>query len=180
MEPFIGQITMFAGTFAPLGWAFCNGQLMDIGANTALYSLLGTTYGGDGIQTFALPNLQCRLPVHQGTGGGLSPYTLGQAAGVPEVTLLLGQMPAHNHVFNATATTADSKTIGGALLPAIPTTGQSPSFYTQPTQGIAPNVKSLAAGSCGSGGNSLPHKNEMPSLCVSFVIALEGVYPSQN
>src|ERR1700736_4946531 len=98
-NPYIGQISMFGGSFAPVNYAFCNGQLLDIANNNALFSLLGTTYGGDGVTTFGLPDLRCRLPVHQGTGQGLSPYVLGQAAGNENVTLLTSQMPSHNHTF---------------------------------------------------------------------------------
>src|ERR1700722_19289318 len=98
MNPFIGQILMFGFNFAPIGWALCNGQMLSIAQNTALFSLLGTYYGGDGVSTFALPNLQGRVPIHQGSGIGLSPYTIGQSAGSENITLLANQMPTHNHL----------------------------------------------------------------------------------
>jgi microcystin-dependent protein len=181
-QPYLGQIAMFGGNFAPLGWALCNGQLLDIAQNNALYQLLGTTYGGNGTTTFALPDLQCRLPVHQGTGTGLSTYVLGQKAGSEKIALQTSEMPSHSHPFNVTAAPATSTTIGGSLLPAMPTTGTTatgntaPEFYTSPSG--TPNIQSMAAGSCGAAGQSVPHANQMPSLCITFVIALQGIYPS--
>ena len=177
-SPYLGQITMFAGNFAPIGWALCNGQLLAISQNTALYQLLGTTYGGDGVSTFALPDLQCRLNVHQGTGLGLSTYVLGQLAGTENVTLLTGQMPQHTHSMNATAATATATKVAGNLLPGVPTTGASPSLYTLVTTS-SPTFSPMLGTSCGTAGQSLPHSNQMPSLCLSFIIALEGVFPTQ-
>jgi microcystin-dependent protein len=178
-NPYIGQISMFGGNFAPVNWAFCNGQLVDIANNNALYSLLGTTYGGDGVTTFGLPDLRCRLPVHQGTGQGLSPYVLGQAAGTENVTLLTPQMPSHNHTFYATSASATSVTPTNNLA-AVPYTGNLPSFYTIPTSGQAPNVKNLNPNAIGMSGGNQAHPNMMPSLSISFIIALYGIYPSQN
>ena len=176
--PYLGQITMFAGNFAPIDWALCNGQLLPIDQYTALYAVLGTTYGGDGVTTFALPDLQCRLPVSQGTGQGLSTYVLGQRAGSENVTLLTAQMPQHTHSFNATTATATATAVGGTLLPGVPTTGANPSLYTLATT-VSPTFNTMAAGSCGPAGQSLPHPNQMPSLCISFIIALQGVFPTQ-
>jgi microcystin-dependent protein len=179
--PFLGQIAMFGGGFAINGWAFCNGQLLNISQNTALYSLLGTTYGGDGQNTFGLPDLQCRLPVHQGQGTGLSPYVLGQKAGVTDVTLTVSTMPAHAHILNATQTAANATAIGGSVLPGQPTANTFPFFYaSQGQRQPALNLLNMAAGTVGNAGSSLPHSNMMPSLCITFIIALVGIYPSRS
>jgi microcystin-dependent protein len=182
-EPFISQITMFAGNFAPRNYALCNGQLMNIAQNQALFSLLGTTYGGNGVQTFALPNLQSSLPVGWGTGQGLSNYQLGQTGGTANVTLSQSQIPAHTHLFmastSATATTASA--VGNAVLPGTPSvTGAE--FYLNPPQPGQPALVpvTLPAGVCSTVGQSQPHSNLMPSLCITFVIALNGVFPSRN
>jgi microcystin-dependent protein len=177
--PYLGQISMFGGTFAPYGWAFCNGQLMDIASNTALFQLLGTIYGGDGVQTFALPDLQCRIPIQMGQGQGLSTYVIGQKAGSENVTLLAGQMPQHIHTFYATSNSA-TRALPNNALPAVPYGGQLPSFYTIPTSGQTPNVKNLNPAAIGLSGGSQPHSNMMPTLCLSFIIALQGIFPSQN
>jgi microcystin-dependent protein len=178
-SPYIGQISMTGFSFAPYGWAFCNGQLMSIAQYEALYALIGTTYGGDGVQTFALPDLRCRLPIHQGTGQGLSTYVIGQAAGTEQVTLTTGQLPSHIHSFYATSASATSARPNNNLA-AVPYQGILPSLYTIPTSGQAPNVKTLNPQAIGQSGSNLPHPNMMPSLGVSFIIALTGVYPSQN
>jgi microcystin-dependent protein len=169
-EPFLGEIRMFGGNFAPLGWAFCNGQIMSIADNEALFSLVGTTYGGDGVNTFALPNLQSRIPMHQGQGGGLSPYVMGQIGGTENVTLNAQNLPQHSHG------TAASSGNGGASSPAgsywasnAATKQYAPATNTT----MAPTAMSL------TGGNQ-PHQNLMPLLTISFIIALEGIYPSRN
>lgn len=179
-ESYLGQIVMFGGNFAPRNFAFCNGQLMNISQNAALFSLIGTFYGGDGISTFALPDLRSRVSVHEGQGTGLSPYQIGQAAGTPQVTLIGSQMPSHPHSLNATAATATANTVGGNL-PAQPTAGSPPEFYAQPVSGKTPPTPvQLAGGVCGNAGGNLPHDNLMPSLCISFLIATAGLYPSRN
>jgi microcystin-dependent protein len=178
---FLGQIDMFGGNFAPRGFAFCNGQLMSINQNAALFSLLGTTYGGDGINTFALPNLQSRLPVHQGQGAGLSNYQLGETGGSQNVTIDSTTMPSHNHVLNATQTMATSASIANNLLPGQPSAGNPPEFYAAPAQGqpaLTPHP--MYPASCSPAGGSLPHSNLMPSLCITFIIALMGIFPSRN
>jgi len=176
---FLGQISMFAGNFAPRGWALCNGQLMSIAQNTALFSLLGTVYGGDGRTTFALPNLQSRLPVHMGQGPGLSPYDIGQAAGSQNVTLLSTEMPSHMHTLNATTNPGTTGTIGNTLLPATATGGAF--FYVKPVSGQPDPVPQVLANQvCGMAGGSQPHSNLMPSLCITFMIALQGIFPSRN
>lgn len=180
--PFLGQITMFAGNFAIDGWAFCNGQTMPISQYTALYSLLGTTYGGDGISTFMLPNLQSRLPVSQGHGPGLSNYVLGQAAGTASVAVDTTTMPAHVHTLNATQALGNTVTIANNLLPAQPTgSATNPELYATQGSGQPPLTPvAMAAGACGPAGGSQPHNNMMPSLCITFIIALVGAYPSRS
>lgn len=170
-DPFLGEIRMFGGSFAPRGWALCNGQLMSIAQNTALFSILGTTYGGNGQTTFALPNLQSRVPIHQGQGQGLSPYTLGQQAGSETVTLSVLQMPAHNHLVNASGddTGAASKPAGKVLGPT------SANIYIPSPDGTVLNANAITA----TGGNQ-PHDNIQPYLVVTFIIALEGIFPSRN
>ncbi|MGC2125422.1 MAG: tail fiber protein [Xanthobacteraceae bacterium] len=181
MTPFLGQIIMFGGNFAISGWAFCNGQLMPISQYTALFSLLGTAYGGDGVQTFGLPNLQSRLPVHIGNGQNLSPYVLGQSGGTPTVTLALSNMPSHTHALNATQALASTGTIANNLLPAQPTGSTNPLFYAAPISGQPPPVpQAMAVGACGPAGNNQAHPNMMPSLCLTFLIALVGAYPSRS
>jgi microcystin-dependent protein len=179
-SPYLGQIMMFGGNFAPTGWALCNGQMMSIQQNTALFSLIGTYYGGNGVTTFALPNLQSQLPVHQGQGLGLSFYTLGQTAGTANVTLNTTQIAAHTHSFNATNTTATTASLANNVLPGVPTQGTSPHFYTVQGSGPPLTTEVLNAGVCLSTGSSQPHTNLMPSLCVSFAIALVGIYPTQG
>ncbi len=171
-EPFLGEIRMFTGNFAPQGWAMCNGQILSIAQNTALFSLLGTTYGGDGNTTFALPNLQGRVPIHQGQGPGLSPYNLGQTGGIESVVLVSAQIPAHTHSVNA-ATTGGNQASPAGGFPAIESTGTSLNYApasntTMSGSMIAPNP----------GGQA--HENRQPFLAVNFIIALQGIYPSRN
>lgn len=180
MTPFLGQIMMFAGNFAPRGYAFCNGQLLNISQNTALFSLLGTAYGGNGVQTFGLPNLQSRLPVHIGTGNGLSTYVLGQTGGTDTVTINTQTMPAHNHMLNATKTQANATTIGNTVLPGTPTVANAALYASQPSGQPTLQFFTLAAGAVSLVGGSQPHTNLMPSLCITFVIALQGIFPSRS
>jgi microcystin-dependent protein len=167
-EPFIGEIRMFGGNFAPRGWAFCNGQLLSISQNTALFSLIGTFYGGDGQTTFALPDLRSRVPMHQGQGPGLTAYGVGEQAGTETVTLITSQMPAHNHVVNASNGPVNSTRPANA----VPAKGGS---YT-----TANPDTTMHPAAVGSAGGSQPHGNRQPSLCVSFIIAMEGIFPSRN
>ncbi len=173
-NPFVAEIRIFAGNFAPTGWALCNGQLMPISQNTALFSLLGTTYGGDGKSNFALPNLQGSAPMQQGQGPGLSLRDLGETGGEQTVTLLQTEMPSHSH--NAQAGTAGDS--------ATPTnnawgTGQKGfgNVYTPSVPANNVNMNPLALSI--SGGN-LPHNNMMPFLCLTFIIALQGVFPPRS
>jgi microcystin-dependent protein len=182
-QPYVGQIMMFGGNFAIQGWAFCNGRLMNISDNPTLFQLIGTTYGGDGVNTFALPNLQSRVAVHQGTGQGLSPYVLGQAAGTENVTLTVQQMPAHNHSLSGSGTTAGSggQTPSASVLPGRPSSISSGYLYIA-ANGTSPppSARTLTAGSCSTLPGSQPHSNIMPVLCVTYLIALYGIFPSQN
>lgn len=177
---YLGQITMFGFGFAPKGWALCNGQIMAINQNSALFALLGTSYGGNGQTTFALPNLQAAVPVCEGQAPGLSAYVLGQRGGVASVTLLQNQLPQHTHTLNATKTTASSATLSNNI-PATPTVGSPPEFYVAQKQGGPALVfETLNAGACGITGQSIPHSNQMPSLTINFCIALTGIFPSRN
>ena len=178
---FLGQISMFGGNFAPRNWAFCNGQLLSIAQNTALFSLLGTTYGGDGITTFALPDLRSRLPLDWGQGPGLSNYQLGQAAGSQSVTLNVTQMPAHIHMLIATTATANATAVGNTVIPGAAAGDSAPLFYAAQQQGLPPPAPvPLDPGACGLAGGNQAHNNLMPSLCITFIIALQGIFPSRN
>ncbi|MBS0582317.1 MAG: phage tail protein [Proteobacteria bacterium] len=170
--PFIGEIRMFAGNFAPAGWAYCNGALISISQNDALFALLGTIYGGDGVNTFALPDLQGRTPVHQGQGPGLSGYVIGERSGVETVTLISNQYPTHTHALGASSGAGTAPGPGNDVLAA----SASIKAYTD----SPPNVGLNAAALPPSNGGSQPHENMQPSLCVSFIISLFGVFPSQN
>jgi microcystin-dependent protein len=170
-ESFIGEIRMFAGTFAPLGWAFCSGQLIAISENDTLYTLIGTTYGGDGVTTFALPNLQGRLPVHMGQGPGLTPIVIGQLGGAESVTLSPQQLPGHTHSFQASTAAGTSATPQGQVVAASATV----ELYRESTPGTA-----LAGAAVSPVGQSLPHDNVQPFLCVNFIISLYGTFPTQS
>ena len=176
--PYIGEVRMFGGNFAPSQWALCNGQLLPISTNETLYTLLGTTFGGDGTQTFALPNLRGRLPVGMGNGVGLTPRVLGQSAGSEGVTITTQTMAAHGHPVYAAQAAANSTTISSTVLPATAPTGGD--FYVI-NAGTPPTLGMMAPPTVvGNSGGSTPHNNMMPYLCVTFIIALYGVYPSFN
>jgi len=174
-QPFIGEIFMFAGTFAPRDYMFCDGAVLPIAQNTALFSLLGTTYGGNGQTTFALPDLRGRLPLNQGQGPGLSNYVIGQQSGTPTVTLTAANLPAHTHGVSPGAGGAATSPTPVGNVPAVPASG-TPYAAT----GAAKMAGNLAAGTTGTSGNSLPHENMMPYLGVNFIIAIFGIYPSRN
>ena len=176
-EPFVGQILFFPFNFPPRGFAFCQGQLLPISQNTALFSLLGTTYGGDGITTFGLPDLRGRLPIGQGQGPGLSSYVVGQEAGTESVTLTVSQMPAHNHLLFATTATGSQPHPTNTSFPA--TLIGTGTLYAIP--GTNPLLQgAMNANSVSFQGGSQPHENRMPALAINFIIALEGVFPSRN
>lgn len=174
--PYIGEIRMFGfGTRgAPTGWQACDGSLLPISEYDALFALIGTTYGGDGQTTFAVPDLRGRLPIHQGMGPGLSNYVLGQRAGTETVTLLPTQMPAHNHIAVATSATA---TTGTPSTSVIPGTVNADTMYISDITGLSPFT--LAPQSSTLAGGSQPHENCMPTLTVQFCIATFGIFPSQ-
>ncbi len=170
-EPFVGEIRIFAGNFAPRGWAFCDGQLLAVSQNDALFSLLGTIYGGDGRTTFGLPDLRGRIPIHAGSGPGLSPRRLGAKSGAETVTITTNQLPSHNHTWDGNSADAqDSLPTSNALAKT------SADIYQETLQSAASMNPSMV----GSTGGSQSHSNLMPFLCVHFIIALFGIYPSRQ
>jgi len=170
-QPFVGEIRMFGGSFAPAGWAFCDGALMPISENDTLFNLIGTTYGGDGQETFGLPNLQSRVPIHVGQGPGISQnYQLGEAAGVESVTITTQQLPIHNHALVASTSIANTNTPQGTLLAQADV-----DMYVVDAADLSMNAASLTPV-----GGSQPHDNMAPFLTISFIISLFGVYPTQN
>lgn len=170
-DQFLGEIRMFAGNFAPYGWALCNGQILAISQNAALFALIGTYYGGDGVSTFQLPNLQSRVPLHQGQGVGLSLYTVGQAGGAETVVLTTAQMPAHNHAV------ASNNGPGTSTHPAV---NFLASTSSDRPYGTASDGSTLAPTAVSINGSSQPHTNLQPFLTVTFIIALQGIFPSRN
>lgn len=174
-NPYVGEIRLLGFNFAPVGWFPCDGRLLSIAEYEVLFVLIGTTYGGDGVTTFGLPDLRGRIPVHQGQGPGLSTYVIGQKAGTETVTLISNQMPAHTHQAVATTAAATTGTPGPTLLPGT-VSGQT--MYVTDTSGGTPFT--LAPQSMTPAGNTLPHENCMPTLTVGFCIAWAGIFPSQN
>jgi len=174
MDPFLGEIRMFGGNFAPQGWALCNGALLDIATNDALFNLIGTSYGGDGVNNFGLPDLRGRLPVHQGTGQ--STYTLGQSGGAETVTVTTSQLPTHTHTLLAISTGQVASPAG--VLPAVAASTQAGIQVYGPAGGNPTHFNPAIIQNSDVGG--LPHDNFQPYLCINFIIALQGIYPSQN
>ena len=172
-EPFIAEIKIFAGNFAPRSWAFCNGQLLPIAQNTALFSLVGTIYGGDGRTTFGLPNLQGRAPMHPGYGPGLSPRQLGQGGGAESVTLTAAQMSSHAHQAQGSLNAANANVPSELTL-----LGVTPTQYTY-ASGSEDNVD-MAPDSLATTGGGQPHSNMQPYLAINFIIALLGTYPERS
>jgi microcystin-dependent protein len=164
-QPYVGEIRIFAGNFAPVGWMFCEGQTLAISENQTLFQLIGTTYGGDGQSTFNLPDLRGRIPTHQGNG-----FILAEAAGVESVTLTVNQIPAHSHAFLASTNNASTANAQTNVLAQIPS-------YTPYITGFPANT-ALNPASVGPHGGSQPHNNFQPYLCVSFIISLFGIFPS--
>ena len=171
--PYIGQIIAVGFNFAPIDWALCNGQTLDINQYTALYQLIGTTYGGNGVTTFNLPDLRGRAALSWGQAPGLSNYTIGQAAGTENVTLTLPQMPQHTHLVNGSSANATSANPGSTLV--LGSASANMKIYAAPGTATA-----LGAGSIGSSGGGLPHENRQPFLAINYIIALFGVYPPQS
>lgn len=167
-QPYVGEIRMFAGNFAPAGWQFCDGSLLPISEYETLFNLIGTTFGGDGETTFAMPDLRGRVPIHQGGG-----FILGETGGVETVTLTVQQIPSHSHPFLATVNFANATTPQGNVLAQTNVAGVQQYF---PAQGNQP----LAANSVLPVGGSQPHDNMQPYLCVSFIISLFGIFPSPS
>jgi microcystin-dependent protein len=165
-QPYVGEVRMFAGNFAPAGWAFCDGQLLPISENDVLFNLIGTSYGGDGQSTFALPDLRGRLPIHQGSG-----FVPAQAGGAEQITLTVNQMPAHSHPLLASTGPGNANTPGGNV------TAESAAvkiyYADQPTVALNPAAINATGG-------SQPHSNLQPYLCINFIISLFGIFPSQT
>lgn len=174
-EPFIGQIKMFAGNFAPRSFALCDGQLLAISQNDALFSLLGVIYGGDGRTTFALPDMRGRIPIHQGRGPGLSERKLGLKTGSENVTLTINQMPNHTHTAMASADPANSDTLAGKVL--AKGTEENDKFYVEAD---GATMQPLINGVVENNGGGQDHTNMMPFQTINFIIALQGLYPSRN
>ena len=175
-QPYIGEIRLFAGNFAPAGWAFCAGQSMPISENDALFTLIGTTYGGDGQETFRLPDLRGRVPIHRGTGPGLSlphPFN-GEEAGVEEVTLSTQQIPSHTHALLATTNVATTNQVSNAIPASLAAAG------TQSAYGVDAPFGALSADTVGPVGGSQPHTNMSPYLVINYIISLFGIYPSST
>jgi microcystin-dependent protein len=170
-DPFVAEIRMFGGNFAPTGWALCDGQLLPLSQNTALFALLGTTYGGDGKSTFALPNLQDSAPMQPGQGAGLSLRDLGEQSGTPAVTLLQTELPIHNHIANAKTSLGNSQTPADQTWAGSNTAKQY--VNTAPNTPMSPFALSPAGG-------SLPHNNLAPYLVVTFIIAMQGIFPPRS
>lgn len=163
-QPYVGEIRMFAGNFAPTGWMFCGGQLLPISENETLFQLIGTTYGGDGQSTFALPDLRGRIPIHQGSG-----FILAETGGAEEVTLTVNQIPAHSHPLLATTAVANQSSPANNVLAQ----STAADLYIEDTATVA-----LAPVSVGSVGGSQPHTNLQPFLCINYIISLFGIFPS--
>jgi len=180
-QPYIGAIVLFAGNFPPRGWAFCQGQILAIATNTALFSILGTTYGGNGQTTFALPDLRGRTPVGQGQGLGLSPVSLGEVAGVESVTLITSQMPQHNHLMQVnTSAPADQVSPANNFLAAATGTYGPDSVTVNTYAATSTQNATLAATSISIAGGTTPHENRQPFLGLNYIIALQGIFPSRN
>lgn len=170
-QPFVGEIRMFGGNFAPAGWAFCNGALVPISENEVLFVLIGTTYGGDGEETFALPDLQGRIPIHQGTGPGLQPRALGEKEGSESVTLTTNQLPVHTHPVLCSSNAGNQSSPAGSVWAA---SGLGDQLYSN-----FPTSANMNTGTVLPAGGSQPHDNMHPFLVISFIISLFGIFPSQ-
>lgn len=171
-QPYIGEIRMFGGNFAPAGWMFCEGQILPISENDTLFQLIGTTYGGDGESTFALPDLRGRVPIHSGTSSSGTTYTLAETGGAEEITLTHNQIPAHTHNLTATADLADTASPSNAIFSTNPPGSK---MFSSAAPATALNSSAIA-----NAGGSQPHTNFQPYLCVNFIISLFGVFPSQT
>ncbi len=180
MDPFIGQIIMFGGNFAPRGWAFCNGQLLSISQNTALFSILGTTYGGDGRVSFALPEMRGRVPMHEGTGPGLTPRSLGQKAGQQESFLTVANMPSHNHTAATTTQIAASSEQGEEQNVNGQFIASHPDAFNEDPSGSVTLGGPTSTTTVGNNGQNQSFNNLPPYQAVNFIICLQGLFPSRN
>ena len=172
MDGYLAQILMFAGNFAPRNWVFCDGQLLAIAQNTALFSLLGTTYGGDGRTTFGIPEMRGRVPMHKGNGPGLTPRTLGQTGGVENVTLTVNQMPTHSHPTSVQVNNEDGEEAN--------VSGQFISNHAGAFNESSITGQTLGGVTAGNAGGNQSHTNVQPFKCVNFVICVSGIFPSRN
>jgi microcystin-dependent protein len=172
MAAYVGEIRMFAGNFAPAGWMFCEGQTLPISENDVLFQLIGTTYGGDGQETFNLPNLASRVPIHMGTGPGGTTYQIGEMAGTEQETLTVQQIPTHTHPLTASTANGTATNPGGNVLAASASSVQP---YVADSPSDALNAQMITPQ-----GGSQPHENTQPFLCINYIISLFGVFPSQN
>lgn len=180
-DPFLSEIRMFGGNFAPVGWHICDGSLLSISQYDALYTLIGTAYGGDGITTFGLPNLQGTVPIHPGQGPGLQQsYALGQTGGSEQVTLLQTQIPSHNHMVMASTGVGTNPT--GTPNPNVGLVAVDPALklYVDTSIGHVTGSKNFSTNAVSSTGGSAPHDNMMPYVALNYIICLEGIYPSQG
>jgi microcystin-dependent protein len=182
MEVFLGSITLVSFNFAPVGYSLCNGQVLPISTNTALFALMGTFYGGNGTNNFQLPDLRGRIPIHQGQGAGLSPYTIGQVGGIESETLAIGQMPAHNHTMNiyhgpgnVSTPAANTSFFGGGVPTGSGPNASQLNSYTA----TAPDTV-LGTATIGNSGGSQPFSVLQPYLCMTYIIAMQGVFPARN
>ena len=173
-QPYVGEIRMIAGNFPPVGWLFCDGSLQSISENETLFQLIGTTYGGDGQETFALPGLASRVPIHMGTGPDGTTYQIGEAAGVEQVTLTTQQIPNHTHTVVA-GNAASSQMPGGAIFAPATSAQAGVKMY-----GVDTPLVSLNANAVAPVGGAQPHENTQPFLCINFIISLYGIFPSPN
>ena len=181
MDTFIGTIALFGFNFQPRGWAFCNGQLMSISQNSALFSLLGTMYGGDGVTTFGLPDLRGRFPVGQGNGPGLSPYQVGQMGGTEQQTITTAQLPAHTHALIGSSSDATASTLNGNVLASsngVDTVTEA--VITVNAYAPAGNPVAANNAAIGMAGSSQPVSTMSPYIALNFCIATEGIYPSRQ
>lgn len=181
MDNYIGEIRLFAGTFAPVGWAICDGSLLPISQNDVLYTLLGTTYGGDGVTTFGLPDLRGRVPVSQGRSTTGTQYVLGSKAGTDSVTLTTANMPAHQHTFSVSNSAATQISANNAFLanPVDQTTNAKTVLFYLPDT-TQETVQPLLADSLTTAGGSQPHENRMPYTVINYIIATQGIFPTQQ
>jgi microcystin-dependent protein len=180
MEVDLALIFAFASNFAPQGTLFCSGQLLSISSNTAVFSLLGTTYGGNGQSTFALPDLRGRAPIGQGQGPGLSNYVLGQAAGTESASILVSNLPAHSHPLNANGSIPNTATPGSTYLAGGPVTGSGPNASQIKTYTTSAPNTTLGNGSIGNTGSNIPLNILQPYLAISYIIIMNGIFPSRN